>query len=97
MGIQVNVKLKDLPEDWTQEIRITQEVRRDCGIYDGHCDYCQGGGCYEDVENLYVHFPKSGWMHSYMTSALVFDIFNKNINFQFTEELDQNKIPYKRG
>lgn len=95
MSIQVNVKLKDLPESWAQEIRITQELRQDCGVYDGHCDHCQGGGCYEDVENLYVQFPKSGWMHSYVTSSLVFD--NKNTNFQFTEELDENKIPYIRG
>ena len=94
MGIQVSVELKDLPVEFKQELIKEEFVRNDCGIYDGHCDYCQGAGCHDLKDVLYVTFPKSGKMMSYLDDILVFD--NKNANHQFREELEEHNIPYVR-
>lgn len=98
MGIQVRVETKDLPEAFVQEIRTKEVLRGDCSIYDSSWEYpcgCNGSGCYTTRKELWVNFPKSGWMVSYLDDALVFD--NKFANDQFVEELEEHQVEYVRG
>ncbi len=93
MGIQVSVNLEDLPKEWKTQTEVTNGrcLCGPCHFDEGWCDQ----GPYEQVRELAVKFPKSGWIRSYVEDQLVFD--NKNVNHQYREELEENNVPFRRG
>lgn len=95
MGIQVTVKLSDLPESFQITKKDVKRPDYRCEVYSGeHCNYCQGNGCYIEGHELIVTFPKSGDVLSYSDEMLVFD--NKYANDQFREELEEHDVPFTR-
>ncbi len=92
MTVKLRIEKDDLPETFRVETRFIEVPDDRCQEDEkkfGECSYCYGAGCNYVNRELWVKFPRLGWLKSHHDYRILLEKEE-----QIIQELEEHNVPY---